>query len=310
MEPIAQQIFRSFEVRKTYQQKTAFIAWVQALCREQDIPCRIEEGGLLRSRNIILGDPDTARVLFTAHYDTCARMPFPNLLFPRHFLLSLLVQFVCLLPFLVLVLAAAIGVLLWTDSFVLYMLLIFGCMGGLVWLLLAGPANPHTANDNTSGVVTVLELLPSLQKGKAAAVLFDHEELGMIGSSRYSRQHRERSRELLVLNFDCVSDGEHLLFVAKKKAAADPLYHAFCQAAENAAAARGLHPVFLRETQAMYPSDQMNFPRGVGIAACRRMRGAGYFLSRIHTAKDTIFEENNLQALAEAARTFIQEECQ
>ena len=59
--------------------------------------------------------------------------------------------------------------------------LIFG-----LWWMLDGKANRHTANDNTSGVAAVMELmarLPEEQRSKAAFILFDNEEKGMLGYS-------------------------------------------------------------------------------------------------------------------------------
>ena len=49
----------------------------------------------------------------------------------------------------------------------------------------------------------------------------------------------------------------------------------------------------------IYPSDQANFPYGVGIAAFRRNKWAGLYCSRIHTHKDTILEEENVNILRE-----------
>ena len=52
---------------------------------------------LLREMNIedydalfrVLGDPETAKVVFSAHYDTCARLPFPNFIAPKNLLVTL-----------------------------------------------------------------------------------------------------------------------------------------------------------------------------------------------------------------------------
>ncbi len=308
MDQIRKEIFEKFEVRKSYKQKTAFIEWVQALCEEQGVACRVEEGGLLRSRNIILGDAENAEVLFTAHYDTCARMPFPNMIFPKNFLLTFLVQFVFIVPIFAVIIALAVGVLLLTDNFLLYILLVYGGLFGFLALMMAGPANPHTANDNTSGTVAVLRMMTQLKEGKAAGVLFDHEEMGLVGSSRFYKKYKAACKDKLVLNFDCISEGDDLLFVASKKAAKDPRYAAFCAAVEKSAAVHEKNALFLKNSQAMYPSDQMHFPLGVGVAACRRVKFFGNYLGRIHTARDTVFDESNLAALTEAAVRFAQED--
>ncbi len=54
----------------------------------------------------------------------------------------------------------------------------------------------------------------------------------------------------------------------------------------------------------VYPSDQANFPYGVGICALRK-KGEILYLSRIHTPKDTVLEETNVNILRAALITFI-----
>ena len=53
-----------------------------------------------------------------------------------------------------------------------------------------------------------------------------------------------------------------------------------------------------------YPSDQANFPWGVGICALNK-RGKTLYLSRIHTKKDTILERTNVNLLRAALITYI-----
>ena len=47
-----------------------------------------------------------------------------------------------------------------------------------------------------------------------------------------------------------------------------------------------------------YPSDQMNFPYGVGIAAFRRKKLIGIYCDKIHTRKDIVLEEENVIILS------------
>ena len=54
----------------------------------------------------------------------------------------------------------------------------------------------------------------------------------------------------------------------------------------------------------VHPSDQVNFPYGVGICALRK-KGKILYLSRIHTPKDTVLEETNVNILRAALITFI-----
>ena len=53
-----------------------------------------------------------------------------------------------------------------------------------------------------------------------------------------------------------------------------------------------------------YPSDQRHFPYGVGICALNKKKKILY-LSRIHTPKDTVLDESNVNILRAAISSFI-----
>ena len=62
-------------------------------------------------------------------------------------------------------------------------------MNLLFTVFMGGKPNKHTANDNTSGVITLLELMNRLspeQKERTAFVFFDNEENGMLGSAFFA----------------------------------------------------------------------------------------------------------------------------
>ena len=86
MTELSRVILRDWQVRKTKAQKQRFIEYLQSR-----LPgLAVEEGGWPRCRNLVLGDPENADVVFTAHYDTCARLPFPNFITPKNLLIYLL----------------------------------------------------------------------------------------------------------------------------------------------------------------------------------------------------------------------------
>ena len=95
MTELSQEILRDWQIRKTKAQKLRFIEFLQSR-----LPgLAVEEGGWPRCRNLVLGDPENADVIFTAHYDTCARLPFPNFITPKNLLIYLLYQLLILIPF-------------------------------------------------------------------------------------------------------------------------------------------------------------------------------------------------------------------
>ena len=74
-------VLYQFPVRKTGKQKAAFRVALQSYAQSMGYSYR-EEKGRFGSRNLILGNPESASYLITAHYDTCVALPFPNLITP------------------------------------------------------------------------------------------------------------------------------------------------------------------------------------------------------------------------------------
>lgn len=296
-------ILEQFPVRKTKQQKQAFRDAVCGYAEKLGYPCTVERRNL-SCQNIVLGDPEGAKYLVTAHYDTCANMLLPNLITPCNFGLFLLYQI--LLVVAMIVVSVASGLLLgFLFGRSVMMVTIFVVYWTLLLLLLFGPANRSNANDNTSGVVTLLEIartMPENQRHKVCFVLFDQEELGLLGSSFYRSRHRKASNTQMVLNLDCVGDGDHLRMFPTKRLKQDKRR---LSSLYRACGYFGKKDLLVQEKRfSIYPSDQMNFPYGVGICALRKKRKTLY-LSRIHTKKDTVLEETNVNILRAALTTFI-----
>ena len=296
-------ILEQFPVRKTKQQKQAFRDAVCGYAEKLGYPCTVERRNL-SCQNIVLGDPEGAKYLVTAHYDTCANMLLPNLITPCNFGLFLLYQI--LLVVAMIVVSVASGLLLgFLFGRSVMMVTIFVVYWTLLLLLLFGPANRSNANDNTSGVVTLLEIartMPVNQRHKVCFVLFDQEELGLLGSSFYRSRHRKASNTQMVLNLDCVGDGDHLRMFPTKRLKQDKRR---LSSLYRACGYFGKKDLLVQEKRfSIYPSDQMNFPYGVGICALRKKRKTLY-LSRIHTKKDTVLEETNVNILRAALTTFI-----
>lgn len=256
----------------------------------------------MKSHNVIVGDPEAADVVYTAHYDTCAVLPFPNLITPQNLLFYLLYQLLIVVPMFLLAIGAEVLLLiLWNDAPLwLAMLLVYCVLGFCLWWILAGPANKHTMNDNTSGVATLMEIalsLPQEARGKVAFIFFDNEEKGLFGSSLYKKVHGKKMKDTLVVNFDCVSDGDHIQFYPSSKLKKNPLLF---NKLKDSFSSDDRKQVALVTGFGFYPSDQRAFPNGVGVAAMHKSR-LGYWLGRIHTKRDTVFDEENIELLRRGA---------
>ena len=296
-------VLHQFPVRKTKKQKQEFRDAVCTYARELGYECSVERRNL-SCQNVLFGDPEKANYLVTAHYDTCAALPVPNFLIPCNLAVFILQQLVlwCGIILVSAFLGAVAGLVLGETAVpVVCCVILFG----IIALMLLGPANKSNANDNTSGVVTLLEILrtmPENQRDKVCFVLFDQEEAGLIGSSFYRSQHRKASDHQIVLNLDCVGDGDHLMMFPTKKLKKDrkkltSLYRACGYFGKKSL-------VVHEKGFAIYPSDQMVFPYGVGICALRKSK-VGLYVGKIHTSKDTVLEETNVNILRAALTSFI-----
>ena len=298
-------VLQHFPVRKSKAQKQQFRDAVQSYLKSIGYDSTIEKGSM-GARNIVIGNPETAKFLVTAHYDTPAALPFPNLITPCNFwpflgyqlVITVLIFLIAFIPGLILALAGVDA----ESASIIWLLSLYAILA----LMLFGPANKSNANDNTSGVVTVLEIaksLPNAYREQVCFVLFDLEEAGLIGSASYQKTHKKHTANQLVLNMDCVGDGNEIVMFPTKN---------LLKSNEKMAELRritgtwGEKSVAIREKGfAYYPSDQKNFPYGVGIAALRRSKWAGLYCSKIHTKKDTVLEETNVNILRAAIVSLI-----
>lgn len=297
-------VLSQFPVRKSKEQKRLFREAVTCYAREQGYSVKVENGSF-GSRNIVVRNPDEARYLVTAHYDTCARLPFPNWITPCNLLVfwsfQILMSVCILLPPLVVGIAIAwISGKFWLGSAIGYLLII-----AILASMLIGPSNPSNANDNTSGVIAVLEMLrtmPENQRKKVCFVLFDLEETGMIGSSSYRKRHKCATDRQLVLYLDCVGDGDCLRMfptnaLRKDRKKLTSLYKACGYFGRKSL-------LVVEKGKFLYPSDQMLFPYGVGICALRNSK-FGLCLGKINTPKDAVLDHTNINILRAALTTFI-----
>ena len=308
---IIETLLQQHPVRKSKAQKAAFRDWFTGWAKEQGYTAQVESGwNLAKCHNIVVGDPENAEVTYTAHYDTQPVMVLPNFITPCNIPVWLLYQLV--LTVVIIAPAMLLGALAgWLVGLISVEAGIlaggFTSTGGMIAvmaLMLLGPANKHCANDNTSGVAAVMELmqrLPQEQRGKAAFILFDNEELGLLGSSAYASKHKAVKKDKLIINMDCVGDGENLLFFANKRTRELPCFPAL----ESAMAEqRGRNFVMNQMEKCVYPSDQASFRHGIAVCACNRAKVIGYYCDKIHTKKDTICEQANLDFLAAGLADF------
>ncbi len=299
MHSICQTILQNYQMRKTAAQKTAFITYMQ----QQFPQLRVETAG--KSRNLVAGDVAGAKIIFTAHYDTCGRSLWPNISMPFRPGLKFAYSMLTLLPLIIAMLVTAWG-LMWLQvdrALALLAGLAVYYIGFFVQFF-GMPANPNTANDNTSGVcllVRLLETMTDQQREKVAVVFFDDEEKGCVGSKAFRKRHKAETEKTLIFNFDCIADGDHIFFLSTPPAqeAWEPLLRQAFRDGD------GLKVGYASSKQAKYSSDQKRFPVSIGTAALTSHPILGYYFARIHTPKDTVFSEKNMEFLRTGLLTLL-----
>ena len=298
-------VLTNYEVRKSKKQKTAFISAVTAYIQKLRYTVRVEHGKR-GARNIVVGNPEKAKYLVTAHYDTPASIGLPNLITPNNPMTYILIRLFLVGVLLAITFGIAMLVYMLSRLEILALLSGYIVYFGLLFLMLMGPANRHNANDNTSGVVTVLEILTSMPENlrdRVCFVLFDLEEAGLVGSASYRKAHKASTDKQIVLNLDCVGDGDVIQFAPVKKAKKDP---ALLEKLRTVCGKVGKKELRLRNKGfTAGSSDHKNFPNGVGIMAFRYKRVIGLYCGRIHTWRDTILEQTNVNILRAAIISLI-----
>lgn len=302
----SKKVLAEMQVRKSRKQKADFRVWLCGELEAAGYAPTVEKG--FAARNVVVGDPDRARVLLTAHYDTQPVLPVPNFITPRNLIFYLLYQVAIVLP-LFIVVGVAEGLLLaFAPEVVLWWLMpltSIGICAFFIWWIMDGKANRHTANDNTSGVVTLLETalaLPPEHRERVCFVFFDNEEKGMFGSAAFAKKHKNAKKGTAVLNFDCVGDGDSIQFFPQKKLKKDRDAMERVEAAFLPAAGRDVQVV---RGFGFYPSDNANFKKGAGVCALKHRPVVGYYMDRIHTSRDTVLEEANIALLRDGALRYI-----
>ena len=306
-------ILQQYQVRKSNKEKTGFITYMKERLSnagydpETDITIEEKGKGIFKSRNIVVGDPAKADIIVGAHYDTCAVLPFPNFMAPTNPPLFLLGQMMLVAIIGAIAFGATLLAALLSDNFFISYLVFEVVLLLILFQMLFGYRNKHTANDNTSGVITIthlLEKLPADQREKVCVVYFDNEEKGLLGSSFFYKKHKKDLKNKLLINLDCVGDGRTVCVLAKKKARKDELYKAFLEVLEECAQNHDVEFIHRKMKPMMFGSDQMHFEKGVGVCALRKCF-LGRYVARIHTPFDTKCREENIVFLADSITSFL-----
>ncbi|MGD9604843.1 MAG: M28 family peptidase [Bacilli bacterium] len=280
-----------FQERMHSKSKSRFRDYLQTKAQELNLNYQISPKSWL-SKNVLIGNLETAEYVFTAHYDTPPRMPnflVKNIIFYNILILLVVIGFILLSIFF------SLHPLIPLILIILFMGYNFG---------FPAISNKYNFNDNTSGVLTVLNLMHRLQNAKTAFVFFDNEEKGLFGSiglARYLHKKKLDFRMRKFINFDCVGRGnvfslDHFnrpQLANQIKATFDKLQ------IKN-------YECEVRKGRALELSDHLAFSKNthVGIFALKRVKNK-LVIDNIHSHKDREIDLNNILVLTRLMETFV-----
>ena len=293
---ILKDIIKDHPIRRSESQKDSFRSAAISFSEKLGFSAKVET--LKESKNVIIGDPESAEVIITAHYDTPAASLFPNVMIPRNRVLFYLYQFtpIFALLFASLGLSYFMGYVL-LKSYETFMIGFLVLYYGGFFLMSRVFENKNNYNDNTSGIATVLSVAQSLDENsrkKIAFILFDNEEKGKLGSKAYFSAHKDYMTDKPVLNLDCVGNGENVIFIAKVPAQKTPLWSALSSLPK----CRGRYTLHLfTQKEADANSDHKSFPVGIGCMTALRSKRGVLYAGRIHTHRDVVAKEENIDFL-------------
>ncbi len=289
-----------FPIRRRGEEKAKFYDYVRSEFGEERVRIEILDK---KHNNIIIGDISEAKVIFTAHYDTPAASLVPNLMFSADKIKGTLfhLAFPIIMALISLFIAFSVSEALNLDeryAAIIYFVLYFGlfyCTTRLV-------PNKHNKNDNTSGVATVMSLASEINDKRVAFILFDNEEKGLLGSKAFAKKHKNLMKDMPLINFDCVGNGDQVIFIVKEKAEKNEAYQLLKSVSISNESFKVHHLPFKK---CLSNSDYKNFPCGIGVMASRRAKFVKFYTGRIHTSRDTVADSENVYFLTDIMKDFV-----
>lgn len=213
-----------FPIRRTAAEKEACRLWLVGELKRlgYDAAPQARESPLAAGghvTNVVAGDPERAKLVFIAHYDTGVREWFPPLILPTHPGLYALYQALtpacAILGSFVFSFALTFALQLPAVTLPLFLLLLIAALCYLRF----GPPETRNANDNASGVAALLETAAALTPRWRGEVAFAFLDGGAsMAGARALRRAYPSLREKAVLNVHCVAAGGTFLILPSSRA--------------------------------------------------------------------------------------------
>lgn len=294
MTSVAKKIIDTYMVRFLDKEKQEFINYIVPQLNRIGYDTRIQttKKGKRVSKNIIAGDIENAHVVFTAHYDTGRKNIFFNRIYPTSFVRTLIIR---LIPVFMALFLFAVA---FKSSGFIAGLVVLLILLGLIVVGSANIPNKNNANCNTSGVITLYEIadrISPVYKDKAAFVFLDNAEQGFLGARAFSKEYSEICERKLIINLDCVGDGNDIAFSYNEETIE--------KAEEIAGFYKNDYPnkrvgVIMLDTN-VFRSDYKAFRQWINVTAFRRSTSGILYLDNTKSEDDKNLDEDNISVICD-----------
>lgn len=228
IEDIKDNLINTYQVRNSFCQKRRFRKFlVENYLNRYENYFQKYGKCFIRGTNVIVGNIEKSSIILTAHYDTPYKLPnnFKSIFYN---VLSYVWWIICVC----IIYLSFKSMIVFSGVMSFISLVVFLCS---CFFLLISLSNKKNANDNTSGVLVLLSIMKKISemeniKGKeirdnVCFVFFDQEELGLIGSKAFEKKYEIDNSKTLLINFDCVGDGDTVYFITGENCKEDKKFN-------------------------------------------------------------------------------------
>ncbi|APQ73022.1 hypothetical protein RSJ21_08135 [Clostridium botulinum] len=294
---ISKKVTKDFGTRHNYNEKTNFLEFIDKELKFLGYETEIVQGKNVKQCRNLCTVESNADIIFTAHYDTPGTMPkFLGFIFKLFGHTRQIIGSIIYIIIILLLIRFIRNTLNVSISYMIVLILI-------VFPMLI--KNKKNYNDNSSGVITLLNIAYELKnneslKGKAdkiKIVFLDNEESGLLGSnllSKYWQEKDEYFKEKKIINFDCVGIGDIPI-----------VYYSKELDYELADFLRNILGYYEKNSKKFmckyYPlSDDYSFKKNPAISIIfsnNSIIPGGYYIPNVHCSKDNVLKLENIQWL-------------
>lgn len=301
MEKASLLILEKYKHRRTKNQKMKFINHLSDIFYDNGYPFFEERRGIFGDHiNVLIGDIKSAKTVVCARYSERPTLFVPNLIAPKNKFIVYLYRFFIFLIMQVISLMAedaffniTKNIFISFASFIVVMLI-------LAAIICFGPSFAKNADDNTSGVISIIETAKTftpeqLKHSSLAFVLLDDGCFGFNGAKHLCKLHKKNIDEKVIINIDSIGSGEHIFYICNDNLQDDTVQtDKIIESIENHN--KKINTVCQRQNIAFH-SDGDIFEKSMTISSFSRGLSGIICSMRRHTIADTKIDEINISLI-------------